>query len=282
MHPLRQCLRHQERVSGVVFSPDGTRLVTSCVDGTAQLWEAATGQPIGGALRHGGAVTAVAFSPDGRHLATACADGKLYRWDATTGVSLGPLGDGADREGAVRPAGALVPHCGRPERSRLEPGERHDPGHARPRRVGDGRGRQPRRLDAATGTDVGAAVLWELPAGAQRGSPLQHGCPVRSVALHPGGRLAAVGDEKGFSADLMQRELSFRPGADRAIRSSRVDHTRPQQWQPGPAIHLAFDRFQPIHLALDRTVAPSRRQGCTHRCLILSQTRSEADKLPAP
>jgi hypothetical protein len=79
MHPLRQCLRHQERVSGVAFSPDGTRLVTGCVDGTAQIWDAATGQPIDDALRHGGAVTAVAFSPDGRHLATACADGKLYR-----------------------------------------------------------------------------------------------------------------------------------------------------------------------------------------------------------
>ena len=48
------------------FSPDGRFVVTASEDGTARIWEAATGKAIGEPLRHEKKVSSAAFSPDGR------------------------------------------------------------------------------------------------------------------------------------------------------------------------------------------------------------------------
>lgn len=77
----------------------------------------------------------------------------------------------------------------------------------------------------------------------------------RRYGLRSGNRRA----KGGSPADLVQRDLSFRLGANRAMRSGRVDYSRPQQAQPGPTIHLPLDHLQPIHLPLDWTVTPLRR-----------------------
>src|SRR5262249_34581689 len=56
---------HAGRVWSVAFSPDGQTFATGCLDGTARLWETATGRPLGEPLKHAGPVLAVAFGPDG-------------------------------------------------------------------------------------------------------------------------------------------------------------------------------------------------------------------------
>ena len=65
-----------------MFSRDGRRLATASEDGTARVWDAATGEPVTPLLPHGGArqepsssayhseVPQVSFSPDGRRLIT--------------------------------------------------------------------------------------------------------------------------------------------------------------------------------------------------------------------
>ena len=58
----------------MAFSPDGRMIVTGGDDGLAQLWKAATGEPIGKPLEHPGTVLAVAFSPDGQIVQTGCRD----------------------------------------------------------------------------------------------------------------------------------------------------------------------------------------------------------------
>jgi WD40 repeat protein len=73
-------------VVDVSFSPDGKRLVTANVDGTASIWNVATGQrelePLNG---HRAALTSAAFSPDGSLVVTASADHDARVWNARTG-----------------------------------------------------------------------------------------------------------------------------------------------------------------------------------------------------
>jgi tetratricopeptide (TPR) repeat protein len=64
--------------------------LTGCDDGTAQLWDAATGQPLGLTLPHQGPVRAVTFSPDGRVILTGSDDRTARFWAAATGRPLGP------------------------------------------------------------------------------------------------------------------------------------------------------------------------------------------------
>ena len=73
-------------VVDVSFSPDGERLVTANADGTASIWNVATGlrelKPLKG---HRAALTSAAFSPDGSLVVTASADHDARVWSARTG-----------------------------------------------------------------------------------------------------------------------------------------------------------------------------------------------------
>ncbi len=73
-------------VVDVSFSPDGKRLVTANADGTASIWNVATGQrelrPLKG---HRDALTSATFSPDGGLVVTASVDHDARVWNARTG-----------------------------------------------------------------------------------------------------------------------------------------------------------------------------------------------------
>jgi WD40 repeat protein len=82
---------HKGPVRRAAFSPDGRRVVTASADGTAQVWDAATGDPVTPPLKHNGAVNCAAFSPDGRRVVTASEDGTARMWDAATGRLVATL-----------------------------------------------------------------------------------------------------------------------------------------------------------------------------------------------
>ena len=69
--------------------PDGKTVLTGGEDGTARLWQTATGALAAPPLRHRGPVRAVAFSPDGQAVLTASLDRTARLWDAATGKPLG-------------------------------------------------------------------------------------------------------------------------------------------------------------------------------------------------
>jgi WD40 repeat protein len=101
---------HTGSVSGIAFRPDGLRVVTSSDDGTARIWDAATGKGITVLRGHAGPVNDVAFTADGRRVVTASADGTARIWDADLGSEIAVLKghEGSVNSAAFSPDGRQV------------------------------------------------------------------------------------------------------------------------------------------------------------------------------
>jgi hypothetical protein len=77
---------HDDQIRAVAFSPNGRLLLTASWDGTARLWDAATGEEQGRPFRHEKQqktqeIWSAAFSPDGRKVVTVGAGGLVRLWD---------------------------------------------------------------------------------------------------------------------------------------------------------------------------------------------------------
>jgi WD40 repeat protein/DNA-binding SARP family transcriptional activator len=70
------------------FSPDGRRLVTPTLSGTAEIWDVGSHRLVTTLTGHSGQVDAVAYSPNGRLVATGGTDGTARVWNARSGQSL--------------------------------------------------------------------------------------------------------------------------------------------------------------------------------------------------
>ncbi|WP_232835554.1 TIR domain-containing protein [Actinocorallia populi] len=88
---------HRGAVWPPVFRPDGAQVTTVSNDGTARLWDTATGVCRHTLRGHGRRITSVQFSPDGTMLATAGNDGVVRIWDPATGVRVHELAGVSDR-----------------------------------------------------------------------------------------------------------------------------------------------------------------------------------------
>jgi WD40 repeat protein len=79
-------LRHDPAGTGsVAFSPDESMLLTAGIDGTARVWDAASGDARLVLDAGGGPVEVAVWTPDGARLVTSSADGVPRVWDAATG-----------------------------------------------------------------------------------------------------------------------------------------------------------------------------------------------------
>ena len=79
-----------QRESVIAFGADDRVLLTGDDDGTARLWDLATGKPIGPAVEHPLRVIGVAISPDAKILLSITFDGTIQFWDVATGKPIGP------------------------------------------------------------------------------------------------------------------------------------------------------------------------------------------------
>jgi WD40 repeat protein len=79
---------HSGVVNTAAFSPDGHYFVTSSNDGTAIIWEAATGKAMQTLKGHTEWVTRATFSPDGHYVVTVSNDSTVRVWEVQTGKEL--------------------------------------------------------------------------------------------------------------------------------------------------------------------------------------------------
>jgi WD40 repeat protein len=81
-------LGHQEGVTSVAFSPDRKYVLTGGGDGTARLWEAASGSEIRKFAEDADEIIAVAFSPNGKQVLTGSWDGTARLWSVASGKEI--------------------------------------------------------------------------------------------------------------------------------------------------------------------------------------------------
>jgi hypothetical protein len=75
---------HKCAIRSVSWSLDGQRLATGSEDGTAKVWDAATGRELLTLKGHSSSVNSVSWSLDGQRLATGSEDGTAKVWEAAT------------------------------------------------------------------------------------------------------------------------------------------------------------------------------------------------------
>ena len=89
MHLEFRTLRgHKGTVNAVAFSPDGQRIVTGSGDGTARIWDKASGTVLSTLEGHKAGLTSVAFSPDGDRIITGSYDQTAKVWESGSGRLL--------------------------------------------------------------------------------------------------------------------------------------------------------------------------------------------------
>ena len=74
---------HGTWVSDLLFTPDGTRLISSSGDETIRVWDWATRKTAEVLRGHVREIDGLAMAPDGRTLASHGSDGSIYLWDLT-------------------------------------------------------------------------------------------------------------------------------------------------------------------------------------------------------
>jgi WD40 repeat protein/tetratricopeptide (TPR) repeat protein len=187
-------------VYAVAFSPDSRVIVTASQNKQANLWVAATGQPIGDPLEHEGPVIAVAFSPDGQAVLTGSGDKTARLWEAATARAIGqPLThQGEVVAVAFSPDGRTFLTGSWDKTARLWETATQTP--LGPPLVHQGKvlavAFSPDGRTVLTGSQDGTARLWDSRTGKPVGPPMHHQDEVRTVAFSPDGRtVVTAGDD---------------------------------------------------------------------------------------
>jgi hypothetical protein len=88
--PVVMSIEHPKMVSSVVYSPDKSKLLSTCDDGM-RLFDAKSGQEERQFEGHIGQVNSAAFSSDGKSIVSASGDNTVRVWNASTGEQVHDL-----------------------------------------------------------------------------------------------------------------------------------------------------------------------------------------------
>jgi WD40 repeat protein len=194
------------------FSPDGKTVVSTNIDGSVTLWNAAAATPSETLRGHSGTVWESVFSADGATLYTGSSDGTVIAWDLSGDRRLGRrftfthdrgLSGWPDRHpGKFSPDGRLIAVGLKAEGVEL-------------RGTGDP-SRHSKRLQPTGGevtalafsldgrtlaavTKVGMATIWDLESGSLRQGPFQVAAYAVGVSISVDGTMLATAGEYGVN-----------------------------------------------------------------------------------
>jgi eukaryotic-like serine/threonine-protein kinase len=85
---VARLLGHTGRIKSIVYSPDGSQILTASLDSQAMLWNAQTGQWLKTFKRDPSELEGACFSPDGTRVLTTHRGGAARIWDTQTGEHL--------------------------------------------------------------------------------------------------------------------------------------------------------------------------------------------------
>ncbi len=82
---LKRTLKLDEWSTGVVYSPDGQRLLVSQANNVVVAWNKSSQQPVCRFDRHTAKIVALGFTDQGRHAVSMDVTGCIYQWEPTEG-----------------------------------------------------------------------------------------------------------------------------------------------------------------------------------------------------
>lgn len=226
---------HEQPISVVAFSPDGSTLASADADAVIHLWDSAERRLQATLPSHAHWVRSLVFTPDGSQLISGGADRVIRIWEIAerrvTEVLHGH--ELAVRAMAIHPDGSLLASGGLDDTIRLwnlrhrrhEPAIRTIRGHITAIRTLDF---SPDGAQLASGDGKGYVRLWPLD-GSEATPPTPHTLPgrgrqVNQVAFSPDGQWLASADEERqvriWDVASLQ-PLGALQGFDEAVRALR-------------------------------------------------------------
>lgn len=189
---------HTQAVNSVHFNPKGTQVVTSSSDGTATIWDVATGSPISKLVGHQLSVTAAQFSPDGKRVVTASGDKTARVWDVQRCKSIATLSghQGWVWSAQYSPDGTQILTSAFDKTVRLWDAKLFDPIETFREEQGAWSAHfSPDGSRFLTGSHDGAARVWDLASGSQMVLFSGHKGPVRSAQFNLNGTRVVTASE---------------------------------------------------------------------------------------
>jgi WD40 repeat protein/serine/threonine protein kinase len=224
LHSLRGYLVQEGPIRAIAFSPDSRKALTGGEDGTARLWDTASGEPLGEPVRHASPVLNVLFHPEGERFFTITQDGSACCWETGTQKAAGPalVHGSAIRAAGFSPDGKTFLTAGDNHLAKLwDFATLGNPITVREERPIRTIVFSPGGESFVTASDDGRLQRWDTATGKALGPLLTEKRKVCALAFSPDGGRLLIGCEDGL---VILRDLAAAQSTELTLRHTARIH----------------------------------------------------------